>query len=102
LYSQNKYLKARLADPYLSGFAVGWDYAISWLTVLPFELTAAGITIQFWRADLNIGIWIAVFLFVLCIIQIFGVRGYGEGMPISSPLKGTVAEHCSRIHSQHN
>jgi hypothetical protein len=99
---QNKNFKACLADPCLSGFAVGWDYAISWLTVLPFELTAAGITIQFWRADLNIGIWIAVFLFILCIIQIFGVRGYGEGMSISSPRKGTIAEHCSRIHSEHN
>ena len=47
--------------------------------MLPFELTAAAITIRFWREDLNVGIWIAVFLFLLCIIQIFGVRGYGEG-----------------------
>jgi len=62
------------------GFAIGWDYAIGWLTILPFEITAAGITIQFWRDDLNIGIWIAVFLVILSIIQIFGVRGYGEGM----------------------
>lgn len=61
------------------GFAVGWDYAISWLVILPFELTAAGITIRFWREDLNVGIWIAVFLVVLSAIQIFGVRGYGEG-----------------------
>lgn len=58
---------------------MGWDYAISWLTVLPFELTAAGLTIKFWRPDLNVGIWIAMFLVVLSIIQIFGVRGYGEG-----------------------
>jgi amino acid transporter len=61
------------------GFAMGWDYAIGWLTVLPFELTAAGITIQFWRQDINIGVWISVFLVFLTIIQIFGVRGYGEG-----------------------
>jgi amino acid transporter len=60
------------------GFAVGWDYAISWLIILPFEITAAGITIQYWRDDLNVGIWIAVFLVVLSLIQIFGVRGYGE------------------------
>lgn len=57
---------------------MGWDYAISWLTVLPFEITAAGITIKFWRPDLNVGIWITVFLVVLACIQIFGVRGYGE------------------------
>ncbi|KAJ5683037.1 hypothetical protein N7462_006202 [Penicillium macrosclerotiorum] len=60
------------------GFAVGWDYAISWLVILPFELTAASITIQYWRDDLNVGIWIAVFLVVLSLIQFFGVRGYGE------------------------
>ncbi|KAJ5577921.1 uncharacterized protein N7459_006885 [Penicillium hispanicum] len=60
------------------GFAVGWDYAISWLVILPFELTAAGLTIRYWRPDLNVGIWITVFLVVLSAIQLFGVRGYGE------------------------
>lgn len=38
----------RFVSPSL-GFAVGWNYAISWLTVLPFELIAASITIEFWR-----------------------------------------------------
>ena len=67
---------------------MGWDYAISWLTVLPFELTAAGFTIRFWRPDLNIGIWVAVFFVALVIIQIFGVRGYGEG-------EVSIRERCS-------
>jgi amino acid transporter len=58
---------------------MGWDYAIQWLTILPFEITAAGLTIEFWRDDINIGVWITVFLVALSIIQIFGVRGYGEG-----------------------
>lgn len=61
------------------GFAVGWDYAIGWLTVLPFELIAASITIQYWNSTLNVGIFIAIFLVALCLVQIFGVRGYGEG-----------------------
>ncbi|KAL8741331.1 MAG: hypothetical protein Q9190_006054 [Brigantiaea leucoxantha] len=60
------------------GFAMGWDYVINWLVVLPFEITAAGITIDFWRDDINIGVWVAVFLFLLCVVQFFGVRGYGE------------------------
>lgn len=58
---------------------MGWDYAINWLVILPFEITAAGLTIHYWREDLNIGIWVAVFLTVLSTIQIFGVRGFGEG-----------------------
>lgn len=37
------------------GFAIGWDYAIQWLTILPFEITAAGITIDFWH-HYNIGV----------------------------------------------
>jgi yeast amino acid transporter len=60
------------------GFAVGWDYAIGWLTVLPFELTAASITIEFWRTDIHVSVWITVFLVFLILVQIFGVRGYGE------------------------
>jgi amino acid transporter len=76
----------RFVDP-AWGFAMGWDYAISWLTVLPFELTAASITIQFWRTDINVGVWITVFLVVLSVIQIFGVRGYGEVEFVLSIIK---------------
>jgi amino acid transporter len=78
----------RFVDPSL-GFAVGWDYAIGWLTVLPFELTAAGITIKFWNASINIGVWIGIFLVLLCVIQIFGVRGYGEVEFVLSLIKVT-------------
>ncbi|CCF35201.1 amino-acid permease inda1, partial [Colletotrichum higginsianum] len=76
----------RFVDPSW-GFAMGWDYAIAWLTVLPFELVAASITIKFWRDDLNMGIWVAVFLIILAIIQIFGVRGYGEVEFVLSIIK---------------
>lgn len=58
---------------------MGWDYAIGWLIVLPFELSAAGITIKFWRTNINVGVWITVFLAILILVQVFGVRGYGEG-----------------------
>ncbi|KAJ9154974.1 Amino-acid permease inda1 [Pleurostoma richardsiae] len=76
----------RFVDPSW-GFAMGWDYALSWLTVLPFELTAASITIQFWRDDINVGVWITVFLIVLSVIQIWGVRAYGEVEFILSLIK---------------
>ncbi|ETS76387.1 hypothetical protein PFICI_11774 [Pestalotiopsis fici W106-1] len=76
----------RFVDPSW-GFAVGLDYALSWLTVLPFELTAASLTIGFWRKDLSVAIWISVFLVLLIIIQFFGVRGYGEVEFILSIIK---------------
>lgn len=71
------------------GFACGWDYAIQWLTILPFEITAAGITISYWQkgAEINIGVWITVFLLALAIVQIFGVRGYGEVEFVLSMIK---------------
>ncbi|KAF2205529.1 high-affinity amino acid transporter [Delitschia confertaspora ATCC 74209] len=75
----------RFVDPSW-GFAMGWDYTIQWLTILPFEITAAGLTIDFWH-KYNIGIWIAVFLTILSVIQFFGVRGYGEVEFILSMVK---------------
>lgn len=42
-----------------------------------FELTAASLTIGYWNSSINIGVWIAVFLVALFIIQFFGVRAYG-------------------------
>lgn len=93
------------------GFAMGWDYAIGWLTVLPFEITAAGITISYWRDDINIGVWIAVFLFLLCVVNYFGVRGYGEVEFILGMIKvlavvgfiifGVVVD-CGGVHSKVN
>lgn len=73
--------------PPSSGFAVGWDYIIGWLTVLPFELTAAGITIRFCREDLSIGIRVAGFLLLLTIIQIFDIRKYGQVKFVLSTIK---------------
>lgn len=58
---------------------MGWEYALCWLTILPFEITIASMTVAFWREDINVGIWIALFLGILGAVQVFGVRGYGEG-----------------------
>lgn len=70
----------KLLDP-AWGFAMGWNYALQWLVVLPLELTAAGITINFWtNGSINVGVWITVFLVIVSAINFFGVKGYGEGM----------------------
>lgn len=66
---------------------MGWDYAISWLTTLPFELVAAGLTINYWNSSINNGVWVTVFLVPVCAIQVFGVRGYGEVEFILSIIK---------------
>ncbi|KIX05250.1 uncharacterized protein Z518_06122 [Rhinocladiella mackenziei CBS 650.93] len=66
----------RFIDP-AWGFAMGWQYVRGWLITLPFEITAAGITISYWH-EYNISIWIVVFLSLLVLVQYFGVKGYGE------------------------
>ncbi len=73
----------RFVDP-AWGFAMGWNYVMNWLVILPFELTAAGITISFWTerddgsVSVNVGVWITIFLVLVTIVNVFGVRGYGE------------------------
>ncbi|KAF3274268.1 hypothetical protein TWF970_008019 [Orbilia oligospora] len=78
----------RFIDP-AWGYAMGMNYAFNWLVVLPLELTAAGITLQFWEGarDINISVWITVFLVIVTIINLFGVRGYGEVEYILGILK---------------
>ncbi|KAG4417212.1 hypothetical protein IFR04_009661 [Cadophora malorum] len=74
----------RFIDP-AWGFAMGWNYAMNWLVVLPFELTVAGVTIAFWtdkdgsgNPSIDVGVWITIFLVLVCAINFFGVKGYGE------------------------
>ena len=68
---------SRFLDP-AWGFAMGWNYAIGWLIVMPLELTAAGLVINYWSTHVNIAVWITIFLIALLIINLFGVRGYAE------------------------
>jgi amino acid transporter len=78
----------RFVDPSL-GFACGWEYAISWLTVLPFEISAACNIIHYWPGSngINNSAWIVPLLVALVAIQFFGVRGYGEVEFVLSVIK---------------
>ena len=69
----------RFIDPSW-GFAVGWQYAVNWLTILPFEISAACNIIHYWQGslDINDAAWICPLLFALICIQYFGIKGYGE------------------------
>lgn len=69
----------RFVDPSF-GWACGIEYAISWLTVLPFEISAACNIIHYWSSTehINNSAWIVPCLVALVVIQVFGIRGYGE------------------------
>ncbi|KER00137.1 hypothetical protein AUEXF2481DRAFT_24491 [Aureobasidium subglaciale EXF-2481] len=78
----------RFVDPSF-GFACAWEYAISWLTVLPYEISAAVNIIHYWEGSLNVNAsaFIVPLLVALVVIQFFGVRGYGEVEYVLSVIK---------------
>lgn len=67
----------RFIDPSW-GFAMGYNYVFQWAIVLPLELVVAGLTINYWGADVNVAVWITIFLVAVIVINIFGVLGYAE------------------------
>ncbi|BGP07290.1 Amino-acid permease inda1 [Rhodotorula toruloides] len=81
----------RFLDPGF-GMALGWNYFAQWAVVLPLEITAAGITVQYWPAAANVPIaaWITVFWVAIIIVNIFGTLGYAEEEFWSSCLKLAV------------
>ncbi|CCH41813.1 putative histidine permease [Wickerhamomyces ciferrii] len=76
----------RFIDPSW-GFAMGWNYALQWLVVLPLELVAASITIRYWNSNINSVAWVAIFYVLIVSINFFGVKGYGEAEFIFSAVK---------------
>lgn len=76
----------RFIDP-AWGFAMGWNYAITWLVLLPLEIVAASITVGYWRSDISPAVWVTVFYILIITINMFGVKGYGEAEFMFSLLK---------------
>tara|TARA_R110002003_G_scaffold1156_2_gene22502 strand:- start:5892 stop:6242 length:351 start_codon:yes stop_codon:yes gene_type:complete len=69
----------RFVDPAL-GFALGWTYWCKYIITTPNQLTASALIIQEWRTadQVNPGVWVAVFLVVICAINYFGIKFFGE------------------------
>ncbi|KAL0939330.1 amino acid permease [Colletotrichum truncatum] len=76
----------RFLDPSW-GFAMGWNYALQWLIVLPLEIIAASITITYWDKGITKAIFVTVFLVGIIAINLFGVKGYGEAEFLFSIIK---------------
>ena len=76
----------RFLDP-AWGFAMGWNYAMQWLVVLPLEVVAAAITVQYWDSHISPAAWVTIFLTIIISINLFGVKGYGEAEFVFSIVK---------------
>ncbi|KAI9744809.1 MAG: glyceraldehyde-3-phosphate dehydrogenase 1 [Claussenomyces sp. TS43310] len=76
----------RFLDP-AWGFAMGWNYALQWLVILPTEVIAASITINYWGSNLPHAIFVTIFLIAIVSINLVGVKGYGEAEFVFSIIK---------------
>ncbi|ORY78860.1 APC amino acid permease [Leucosporidium creatinivorum] len=69
------------------GVSLGYNYLLQWTVTLPVELTAAGITVQYWTGGVPIAGWITIFWFLIIFVNIFGTLGFAEEEFWSSCLK---------------
>ncbi|RSL83095.1 hypothetical protein CEP51_004720 [Fusarium floridanum] len=67
----------RFVDPAL-GFATGWNYFFKYSVLLANNLTATGLIIKYWREDINVGVWIAVFGVFVMALNFLPVEKFGE------------------------
>ncbi|KAL5092745.1 hypothetical protein Trisim1_000482 [Trichoderma cf. simile WF8] len=62
------------------GFALGWTYWFKYIITTPNQLTAAALVIQYWcpRDKVNPGVFIAIFLVTILVVNYLGIELFGE------------------------
>lgn len=70
-------LAQRFVSPSLA-FTMGYNYWWSWSIILPTEISASAVLINYWITSLNNSVWIACALVVVFSINFCGSRFYGE------------------------
>ena len=73
--SFNEYA-TRFIDPAL-GFTMGWNYWFAWTMTLPIEMAAVSIAMQYW-SNAPGWIWSALTLAICTLVNLFGVRSFGN------------------------
>ncbi|KAF9889371.1 alpha-1,4-glucan branching enzyme [Aspergillus nanangensis] len=60
------------------GFAMGYLYWYSMGILVPYEIVAGAVVIDYWQTDLNVAIWISILLVVIVALNFLPVKFYGE------------------------
>lgn len=63
---------------------------MQWLVVLPLEIIAAAMTIDYWDVTVNKAVFVTLFLLVIVSINLFGAKAYGEAEFIFAIVKITA------------
>lgn len=80
-------LAERFVNPAFS-FAMGWNYWYNWTIILPAELSAAAVLIDYWeKGRINDALWISICLIVVIGINLCGAGVYGECEFIFASIK---------------
>ncbi|ORY78952.1 amino acid permease Dip5 [Protomyces lactucae-debilis] len=80
---------SRFVDPAL-GFATGWNYWFKYIIVVPNQLTAGALVIQYWNRNISVAVWISIFIVMILAINVLGVKVFGEVEFWMSTLKVVV------------
>lgn len=76
----------RFIDPSF-GFAAGLNYSLFWLVVLPLELVAASLCINFWKSDINNVVWVAIFYVLIIGLNLMGTGGFAHTELVAAIVK---------------
>ncbi|KAI0935319.1 hypothetical protein AcV7_003793 [Taiwanofungus camphoratus] len=68
-------------------FTLGWLYWYNWTIILPAEISAAAVLINYWDQSVNNAVWITMCLVVVILINMFGAGAYGEAEFIFASIK---------------
>ncbi|KAI0036688.1 amino acid permease [Vararia minispora EC-137] len=80
-------LAERFVDPALS-FTMGWNYWYNWTILLPTELSAAALLIDYWDKNTSLNpAWIVICIAVIIVINLLGAGAYGEAEFVFASIK---------------
>ncbi|KAI8916388.1 lysine-specific permease [Gorgonomyces haynaldii] len=82
--SFNEYAR-RFVDPAL-GFSMGVNYWLGWAITLPIEMQAVSLAMRYW-SNAPGWIWSALTLLVCTVVNLFGVRHFGDAEYVFSMTK---------------
>ncbi|KAI1306144.1 amino acid permease/ SLC12A domain-containing protein [Xylaria venustula] len=69
------------------GFAMGWNYVVNLVFIVPFEIIVIIMCMHFWSLHVSTFVLIPVFILGLAVIYSFGARFYAEAENIFGALK---------------
>lgn len=76
----------KYVDPAL-GFAMGWNYWLTWAICLGSEVIAGGMLMKFWFPSVPCMFWSAIFLIILLALNLFSAKAFGEAEYLFSSIK---------------